>query len=183
VTAPWRGIGLVAAIAGMACVDSGVRPGVTLTVADSADQRIIGMSTRDYIDGIYRRQILADTAYVYQARGVMELHHLTAYFFDEQGNQTATLTAGFGVYSTTNGSLDARGNVDVISTDGRRLRTEHLIYDKAVMQLRGDTAFVYTSPTENLTGTSFVSDLEFRNVEVEHPKGFQKGEGVALPNR
>ncbi|MEZ4589365.1 MAG: LPS export ABC transporter periplasmic protein LptC [Gemmatimonadales bacterium] len=169
--------------AALGCVDAGVRPGLTVTVVDSADQVIIGMATRDYVDGVYRTQVLADTAYVYQARGVMDLRNMKAHFFDEQGNQTATLTARFGIYTTTNGSLDARGAVDVVSTDGKRLRTEHLIYDKALLQLKSDTAFIYTSPTENLTGKEFTSDLEFKNVDIVQPKGFQKGEGVALPNR
>jgi len=106
---------------------------------------------------------------------------MTAHFFDEQGNQTATLTAKLGIYTTTNGSLDARGAVDVVSTDGKRLRTEHRIYDKALLQLWSDTAFVYTAPDANLTGKTFTSDLEFKNVRIIQPKGFQKGEGVALP--
>jgi hypothetical protein len=82
-----------------------------------------------------------------------------------------------------NGSLDARGTVVVESTDGRRLVTEHLIYDRTASQVRSDTAFTYTSPTEQLRGAAFRSDLDFRNVEVDQPRGRQRGPGVELPGR
>jgi LPS export ABC transporter protein LptC len=154
-----------------------------MAVADSADQRIIRMSTRIFDGGFQRSYVVAETAFVYQARQEMDLRQLRVTFFDEQGKQTSVLTARKGIYTQTNGSLDARGNVVVESTDGKRLRTEHLIYDKGAMLIRSDTSFVYTSPTENLTGDSFKSDLEFKNVTIDRPRGRQKGEGVALPGQ
>lgn len=164
-----------------ACSDPGVRPGASVSVADSADQRIIGMSTRDFNDGIQRAYVVAETAFVYQARQVMDLRNLRVTFFDDQGRQTSVLTARSGLYTLTNGSLDARGDVQVDATDGRRLRTEHLIYDKALFQLRSDTAFVYTASDGTLRGKAFTSDLEFRNVRVVEPTGAQRGAGVELP--
>lgn len=165
------------------CGDVGVRPGTSLSVADSADQRIVRMSTRIFDEGLQRSFVMAETAFVYQARQVMELRQLRVTFFDEQGKQTSVLTAQHGVYSMGNGSLDARGNVVVESTDGKRLVTPHLIYDKGAMQVRSDTSFTYTSPTESMTGKGFESDLEFRNVTVIEPRGRQRGQGIVLPER
>jgi LPS export ABC transporter protein LptC len=178
-----RRLSLLAAavVVAVACSDPGVRPGASVAVADSADQKIIGMSTRDFADGIQRAYVQAETAYVYQARQVMDLRQMRTTFFDDQGRQTSVLTATQGLYTMTNGSLDARGNVLVESTDGSRLRTEHLIYDKALFNIRSDTAFTYTSPTETLRGASFESDREFRNVRVVRPRGVQRGPGVELP--
>jgi hypothetical protein len=47
-----------------------------------------------------------------------------------------------------------------------RIDWEHLIYDRDQNQIRSDSAFVYESPTEVLTGNSFVSDPGFKNVIV-----------------
>jgi LPS export ABC transporter protein LptC len=173
--------GLVAAL--QACVEEGIRPGVSMTVTDSADQKIIEMSTRVFEDGMARSHVTADTAYVYQARQVMDLRNMRVTFYDEQGVQSSVLTARQGMYTMTNGSLDARGGVRVESTDGKLLLTEHLIYDKTTLEIRSDTLFTYTSPTERLTGNGFKSDLDFRNVVIDQPRGQQRGEGVALPQR
>jgi LPS export ABC transporter protein LptC len=126
---------------------------------------------------------VADTAYLYQNAQRMDLRRLRVVFFDEQGRQTSVLTAKQGIYNLSNGSLDARGSVFVESTDGRKLTTEHLIYDKALFQLRSDTTFVYDAPTGRLTGKSFESDLEFKNVGVDRPKGRQRGSGVIIPGQ
>lgn len=175
--------GLIAAALGAGCDGQGTRPSSSLAVADSADQVMFRMSTRFTEEGLTRSYVAADTAYVYQTRQVMDLRRLRITFFDERGNQTSVLTARQGTYSPVNGSLDARGHVVVESTDGRRLTTEHLIYDRSGSQVRSDTAFVYTSPTEQLRGAAFQSDLDFRNVEVDKPRGRQRGAGVELPER
>jgi LPS export ABC transporter protein LptC len=183
VTAGRLSLVAVAAAVGVACSDPGVRPETSVAVADSADQKIIGMSTRDFADGIQRAYVQAETAYVYQARQVMDLRQMRTTFFDDQGRQTSVLTAKQGLYTMGNGSLDARGDVVVQSTDGGRLTTEHLIYDKALFNIRSDTAFTYTSPTETLRGAAFESDREFRNVRVVKPRGVQRRGGVELPER
>lgn len=177
------GLALALAIGIAACTDAGVRPGVSLTTADSADQRIVQMSTRVFDDGLVQSHVMAETAYVYQTRQVMDLRQLRVTFFDDQGQQTSVLTARQGLYTMTNGSLDARGAVRVESTDGKLLTTEHLVYDKGALQIRSDTVFRYRSPTETLTGNGFSSDLEFRNVVIEQPRGMQRGAGVPLPGR
>lgn len=165
------------------CAEQGMRPSGSLALADSADQVLYRMSTRVADEGLQRSHVVADTAYVYQARQVMDLRQLRMTFFDDQGRQTSVLTARQGLYTMTNQSLDARGNVVVESSDGKVLRTEHLVYDKSAMQIRSDTAFTYTSPSEVLLGDGFTSDLEFRNVVVDRPRGRQRTGGVALPDR
>ena len=173
----------IAAGALVGCTDQGTRPSAAVAAADSADQVIYGMSTSVHDNGDRRSLVIADTAFVYQAAQKMDLRRLKVTFFDELGKQTSVLTAKIGIYSLTNGSLDARGSVFVESTDGRKLTTEHLIYDKGMLQLRSDTTFVFDSPTGRLTGTTFTSDLEFKNVDVVRPKGRQRGDGVIIPGQ
>lgn len=166
-----------------ACSDTGVRPKGSLQSADSADQIMVKMSTRLTEGGVLRSFVEADTAYVYQNEQRMDLRHFKVRMLDANGNLQSTLTAARGLYATYSGKLDARGQVLVESTDGRRLRTEHLIYDKGANRIEGDTVFSYESPTVKGSGNGFVSDIQFRNVTIDQPKGAQKGKGILLPGQ
>ncbi|MEZ4456293.1 MAG: LPS export ABC transporter periplasmic protein LptC [Gemmatimonadales bacterium] len=178
-TARWLGAlaGLVVGLA--ACSEQGVRPTQNTSVADSADQIMFDMTTNMLDDGIRTGYVTAETTYVYQASQKMDLRRFKVTFF-ENGKQSSVITAEQGYYTVTTGGLDARGNVKVESTDGRVLTTPHLIYDKSGYQIRSDTAFVYNSRDERMTGTSFTSDLEFRNVRISQPRGFQRRGGIEL---
>ncbi|MCC7131013.1 MAG: LPS export ABC transporter periplasmic protein LptC [Gemmatimonadales bacterium] len=174
------GLGLIVFAA--ACRPAGIRVTQSAPVADSADQKMLGMSTNMLDEGVRTGYVTAETAFVYQSAQRMDLRRLKVTFF-ENGKQSSVLTADQGDYHLNLGSLDARGHVKVISTDGRRLDTPHLIYDKSSLQLRSDTTFVYESPTERLTGNRFTSDLEFRNVIVDQPKARQRGPGFPLTEK
>jgi LPS export ABC transporter protein LptC len=166
-----------------ACSESGVQPRSSAQSADSADQIMVKMSTRLTEAGVLRSFVEADTAYVYQNEQRMDLRHFKVRMLDANGNLQSTLTADRGLYASYKGELDARGHVLVESTDGRTLRTEHLIYDKGANRIESDTAFTYVSPTTTGSGKGFVSDIEFRNVTVDQPKGVQKGKGILLPGQ
>src|SRR5262249_42137028 len=117
---------------------------------------------------------------VYQSDQHMDLRHFKVRMLDAQGNLQSTLTASRGLYVIYTGKLDARGQVLVESTDGRRLRTEHLVYDKAANSIASDTGFSYESPTANGSGKSFKSDINSRNVKIEQPRGIKKGKGIRV---
>ncbi len=174
---------LAAVLLGAGCQEQGVEPVTQLVSADSADQVMEGMTTSIVADGIRRSVVSADTSFLYQNRQVADMRRVTAYFFDNQGNQTSILTSRTGIYEVARGTLEARGNVVVTATDGsdRKLTTEHLVYDKAMNQIRSDSAFVYDSPGGLLRGNSFTSDPEFRNIVTRQPRGRQRGEGILLP--
>ncbi len=169
--------------ASVACSDPGVRPSAATAVADSADQVMFKMSTKITNEGVLRSYVEADTAYIYQRSQIMDLRKFTARLLDEKGNLKSTLTADQGLYVTYSNKLDARGHVVITSTDGDRIQTEHLIYDKMANQVTIDTAFVYDSPKGHLTGNSLISDIDFNNVTVGQPKGRQKGKGFLLPGQ
>jgi LPS export ABC transporter protein LptC len=174
-------VGLIAAAAG--CVNESTKPTLARTVADTADQVLYKMSTIESSDGLRRAIVYAETAYVYQSTQKMDLRQLRVTFFDEQGKESSRLVANQGLYTITNGSLDARGAVNVKSVDGKTLVTEHLIYDKAALRLKIDTTFVYNTPTEHLVGVSGTSDLEFKHVIVDKPRGNQRGAGLVIPGQ
>lgn len=174
-----RGAALLVLAGAAACATEGVRPTQNTSAADSADQVMLGMATNMLDDGVRTGYVVADTTFVYQAAQRMDLRRLRVTFF-EHGRPSSVITADQGDYSINTGSLDARGRVRVQASDGRLLTTPHLIYDRTNYQLRSDTTFVFTSPGERLTGTRFVSDLEFRNVVVDGPKGLQRRGGIFL---
>ena len=163
------------------CTQTGVTSRETGERADSADQIMVGMITQLTENGVLRSYVEADTAYLYQNQQTFDLRGLRLRLLDAQGNQTSTLTARQGIYSSLSGKLDARGNVVVETNDGRRLRTQHLIYDKISNRVESDSAFTYESPTEQGSGSSFRSDIAFQNLEVTNPRGFQKGKGLVIP--
>jgi LPS export ABC transporter protein LptC len=161
------------------------QPGVTGKAAgeraDSADQVMEKMTTQLTEKGVLRSYVEADTAYLYQNQQLTDLRNLRIRLLDNQGTQKSILTAKRGLYYALTGKLDARGSVEVITIDGKRLRTEHLVYDKTANRVECDTTFTYESGTEVGSGKSFRSDVEFRNLSIDEPRGFQKGKGILLP--
>jgi LPS export ABC transporter protein LptC len=166
-----------------ACSDTGVRPPTVREAADSADQILFKMGTKITNGGVLRSFVEAETAFVYQRTQSTDFRHFTARMLDEKGNLKSTLTADRGIYLQYSNKLDARGHVVVVSTDNQKITTEHLIYDKQANRITIDTAFVFDSPTEHLTGDSLITDVDFTNVRVGSPKGRQKGKGFLLPGQ
>src|SRR5713226_3783844 len=76
----------------------GVKPTATTTVADSADQVLVGMKHYVTTNSILRALVLADTAYFFNPTQAAELRAVHVTFYDAQGNQTSTLTANAGTF-------------------------------------------------------------------------------------
>ncbi|HRZ10596.1 MAG TPA: hypothetical protein P5319_11975, partial [Gemmatimonadales bacterium] len=77
---------IVAAVAFAAgCNETGARPGVLATAADTADQTLI--KVRHYItrDGVQKSLVEADTAYYYEGSQSFELRVVTVTFYDADG--------------------------------------------------------------------------------------------------
>lgn len=174
---------LLAAGLASACTTAGVRPIAENTAADSADQVLLKMATKITNDGVLRSNIEADTAFIYQRTQMMDLRKFTARLLDEKGNLKSTLTADRGLYATYATKLDARGHVVITSTNGEKIQTEHLIYDKLANKITIDTAFVADSKKGHLTGNYMESDIDFTVITVGQPTGRQKGKGFLLPGQ
>ena len=173
---------MIAAVIALAACQSnkGVKPRVTVAV-DSADQVYAAMKTTMVRKGIRTSDIVADSAWGYQARQVFDLHHMTVKMFDSTGAMISTITADKGIYKIRDESLDARGNVVATSTGGKVLKTEHLIFDNRRNLITSDTAFTSTSPQGNVSGAHFEADPGFKNVVINRMKAVQKGKGIAMP--
>jgi LPS export ABC transporter protein LptC len=174
---------VISATAALAsCEDSGVRPTTTVQATDSADQVLEGFSHYVTNEGVRRSRVEADTAFYYEPTQITELHKVKVVFFDLKGTEGSTLTAQRGTYRWQDGSMEATGNVVVVSPDGRRLATESLRYDNATNQIMTDKQFTFDKGEEHLEGNSFRSDPDFKNVVTDRPRGVS-GEGLLMPGQ
>ena len=173
---------LLAAALTMGCEESGARPTTTIQAPDSADQVLEGFSHYVTSDGIRRSRVQADTAYFYESTQVTNLVNVKATFYDLKGAESSTLTAKTGLYRWQDGSMEAKGNVVVVSPDGRRLATSVLRYENATNLIMTDQHFTFDRGEEHLEGNSFRSDPDFKNVVTDRPRGVT-GNGMLLPGQ
>ncbi|MEO7368849.1 MAG: hypothetical protein ABIZ36_12895, partial [Gemmatimonadaceae bacterium] len=98
------------------------------------------------------------------------------------GARDAYLTSKRGTYRSRTGSMVARGNVVVITEEGRRLTTPELKFDQAMNEISSDSAFVLTEPGRRLVGVGFRSDPNIQNVRILRTKSGSTG-AVTLPGQ
>ncbi len=134
---------------------------------DSAEQMLFGVELLLTDAGVKRSIVKADTALMYDASTRAELKRINARFFTATGEQQAVLTADQGSHSTRLGSMEARGNVLVVSSEGKKLETPHLKYDPTRNEVSSDSAFTLTEPGDRITkGIGFVSNPEMTNMRI-----------------
>jgi LPS export ABC transporter protein LptC len=166
-----RGVLALAAAAtlGVAAGSEGTEPKVTAAnpLADSADQVMFGISTIISNNGVLRAQLVADTGYFFDGNTRIVVRNEKTTFYDATGKEDAVLTSREGMYVVPRGQMEARRNVVVVTTDGKRLETEELKYDQGSNKVTGDSAFVLTEPGRVLRGIGFVSDPNLANLQVK----------------
>jgi LPS export ABC transporter protein LptC len=152
------------------------------TAADSADQTLFGVHFYLTDAGLRRAEVKADTAFTYEENTRTELRKVKAVFFDQAGARNADLTSRQGTYSTRIGTMEARGEVVVISARGT-LTSPHLRFDPTRNEITSDSAFVLTEKNGRVTrGIGFVSDPDLNAVRVLRGAQ-QSGNKVTLPRR
>jgi LPS export ABC transporter protein LptC len=150
---------LVAASSAAACTDTKSPPVVPTTpLADSADQIMYGARSVLTDRGVQRADLLADTAYFFDENTRIEMRRINTTFFQSNGAKNAVLTGREGTYNTRLGNMEARGNVVVVTEDGRRLTTQQLRYDQQKNEISSESSFVFTEPGRRLEGVGFTSD-------------------------
>jgi LPS export ABC transporter protein LptC len=157
---------ILAAVAAGACQRDGAEPPVSTapSPADTADQTLYHVRTLLTDAGLMRAELLADTAYAFEEATRFEMRGVKTTFFTKVGARDAVLTSKQGTYNTRLGNMQARGDVVVVSEDGRRLTTPELRYDQARNEIASDSSFVATDPQHRLEGIGFRSDPNMINV-------------------
>ena len=152
------------------------------SLADSADQVMYGISFNLTDKGLSRAELVADTAYFFDENTRIELRTMEVTFFTTSGARDAYLTAKRGTYQTRGGIMIARGDVVVITEEGRRLETPELRYDQTMNEVASDSAFVITEPGRRLEGIGFRSDPNMQNVQILKTRSGTTG-AVTLPGQ
>lgn len=175
---------LGATIAGAgACNEAQGPPVVEESVLpDSAEQLLVRMRVLLTSDGVRRAEMVADTAYMYQQNTLAELRQVHATFFTATGEQDAVLTSREGTYNIRLNSMEARGDVVVVSTDGRRLETPQLRYDPGKNEFSSDSAFVLTDSEGVTEGVGFVSDPDMTRIQIL-AGARTRGRAVTIPRK
>jgi LPS export ABC transporter protein LptC len=155
-------------VAAMACSSEGTAPPQISRspLADSADQLMFGIETLLTDRGVLNARLRADTAFFFDENTRIELRGVHLTFYTRTGEQNSVLTSREGTYNMRQSRMEARGNVVVVSEDGRRLTSEQLRYDQVRNQISSDSAFVLTEPERRLQGIGFTSDPNMDNVRV-----------------
>jgi LPS export ABC transporter protein LptC len=163
----------VTLIAGSAaCRDSG-RDAVAAVqeAADSADQLMIGLTQYMTNQGVRQAFLQADSGFIYENSGHIELKKIRVTFFAQTGAQTSVLTGREGTYNMRTGQMEARGDVLVVMTNGAHLTTSVLRYDQSKNEVSTDQHYVYEAPDRHIEGDAFVSDPSFDNIVTQRPRG------------
>jgi LPS export ABC transporter protein LptC len=162
-------VALCAILAGVsaACGDTQGPPVASQALLpDSAEQLMIGVSFFLTDGGVRRVNVRADTLLTYDDNTREELRKVTATFFTPEGVQDAVLTADQGAHSSRLGTMEARGNVVVVSKDGEQLQSPHLRYDPSRNEISSDSAFTLTQGERVTKGIGFVSNPDMTNMRI-----------------
>ena len=151
-------------------------------LADSADQVMFGAHFNLTDKGLARAELLSDTAYFFDDNTRIELRKVETTFYTMSGARDAYLTSAQGTYNNRTGLMIARGDVVVITEEGRRLTTPELRYDQASNEISSDSHFVLTEPGRRLEGIGFRSDPNMQNVQILKTKSGSTG-AVTLPGQ
>jgi LPS export ABC transporter protein LptC len=118
--------------------------------------------------GVLQGKLEADSGFMFENSTRIELRHVKTEFFTKTGDSTGTLTSREGTYLKSQGSLEARDSVVVLSTDGRRrLTTPQLRYDERTNLITTDSAYVLTQEGQVHRGIGFATDPDITRFECK----------------
>ncbi len=168
-----------------ACGEKKTTPPVANTrsaLMDSADQVMFGVRFNLTDQGLARAYLTADTAVFLNSNTRVELFKVNTTFYTATGAKNGVLTARQGTYYTQNGTMIGRGDVNVVTDDGRTLKSPEVKYDQRTNEISSDSAFVATEPSRRIEGVGFRSDPNLRNVRVLKATSGTSG-AVTIPNK
>jgi LPS export ABC transporter protein LptC len=147
------------------------------TTADSADQIMFKMTTILTDRGVQRAELLADTGFFFDENTRAELRGVKTTFFDKDGNRNGVLTSKRGTYNTRANFMEARQNVVIVTTDGRRLTSPMVRFEQYRNMIVSDSPFVLVEGERRLEGVGFESDPQMLSVKVRQ---LSRGTGASI---
>ena len=141
--------------------------------AMEADYVAFGMTTYVTAMGVREAQIEADTAYIYEEESTALLRQMSLIFYDEFGNERATVTGESGDWNQETNRMVARGDVVLfIHTDSSTIQSPEIYYEPDIDRIWSDSTTVRTMSDGSVqSGTAFESDMTFENIVIENMRG------------
>jgi len=157
-----------ALLVALACKRQGAAPPVKrgFTLADSAEQVMLGVRILLTDRGVQRGELFADTAYVFDDQTRFELRKVRATFNTSTGTKDGVLSSDRGLYSQREAKLEGFGNVVIVTTEGKRLTSPHMRYLQGLNEVSSDSAFTLVEPGRSLSGIGFKADPQLTRVQV-----------------
>ncbi len=144
--------------------------GVTLTYSDSAVVKAVMTSPE--------MRVLHDSTQNYEfPKGVLIV------FYDESGKESHRIVSDYAIQREKEKTTTFRKNVVVTAINGDIVKTEELIYDENSDTFYNHTLITAYSKNDNLQGSSFTSDGNFKNINIENATAlYHVQSGTAFPN-
>jgi LPS export ABC transporter protein LptC len=143
--------------------------------AQRADQVMYGVKQHISSAGIRRGLLNADTAFVFEDSGRVEIRKVKLEMYNEAGGRAADLTSRAGTLDTRTQGMIARGSVVLQTSDGKRIETEELHYDPNAHRVWSTVKTTMIANGAPLTGDGFSADDQMRNIQVTRPRGRVSG--------
>jgi LPS export ABC transporter protein LptC len=165
---PHLWLAATALVAVVACKRQGSAPPVKRgsTLADSAEQVMLGVRMLLTDRGVQRGELFADTAYVFEDQTRFELRKVRATFNTSTGTKDGVLSSDRGLYNQRESKLEGFGNVVIVTTEGKRLTSPHMRYLQGLNEVSSDSAFTLVEPGRSLSGIGFKADPQLTRVQV-----------------
>ena len=152
------------------------------SVADSAEQVMVEVSSLLTNQGVNRGTMTADTAFVFNDQTRFDLRRVHVDFTTVTGEPDGTMVADSGRYNRKTQVLDGWGHVVITTTKGERLETPQIRFNQATNLVSSDTSFVFTQGDKVSRGIGFNADPNLERINCLRAC---RGSGVitSLPNR
>jgi LPS export ABC transporter protein LptC len=92
-------------------------------------------------------------------------------FYDENQKIESVLTAKYAISYTKEDKMEARNDVEISSSNGDKLNTNHLIWDQKANKIYSNVFTKITSTERVIYGDGFESNQDFTTYKILKPKG------------
>ena len=92
-------------------------------------------------------------------------------FYDSIDHESSKLTANYAIDKQTEFLMEAKYDVVIVNSEGQRLNTEHLIWDRKNQRIYSNVFTTITTDDEVIMGDGFESNERFTKYKILKPKG------------
>lgn len=92
-------------------------------------------------------------------------------FYDDNGKESMTLKADYGVLYKNSNRMEVKYNVEVVNADGAKLNTEHLIWNEQKKKITSDDFVKITTAKEIIMGKGLEANQDFSQYEIKEVTG------------